>query len=99
MKAALNLLARYSTNMRVDVLYFGTLKDLFALEQEMLDLPDGSTVEALMSLLRARTSKQSDIWRTLAVAVNRDYAGLATVLREGDEVALLPPVSGGRCGP
>ena len=81
--------------MRVDVLYFGTLKDLFALEQETLDLPDGSTVEALMSLLRARTSKQSDIWRTLAVAVNRDYAGLATVLRDGDEVAFLPPVSGG----
>ena len=31
----------------------------------------------------------------MAVAVNREYAGKATVLREGDEVALLPPVSGG----
>jgi sulfur-carrier protein len=81
--------------MRVDVLYFGILKDLFALEQEALDLPDGSTVEALMSLLRGRASKQSDVWRTLAVAVNRDYSSLSTVLREGDEVALLPPVSGG----
>ncbi|WP_348268483.1 MoaD/ThiS family protein [Edaphobacter paludis] len=81
--------------MRVNVLYFGTLKDLFALQQEPLNLPEGATVEALLSLLRAQTSKQSDIWRTLAVAVNRDYAGLATVLREGDEVALLPPVSGG----
>lgn len=87
--------------MRVNVLYFGTLKDLFALQQEPLNLPEGATVELLLSLLRAQTSKQSDIWRTLAVAVNRDYAGLATVLREGDEVALLPPVSGGsqgRCG-
>lgn len=81
--------------MRVNVLYFGTLKDLFALQQEPLNVPDGATVEVLLSLLRAQTSKQSDIWRTLAVAVNRDYAGLATVLREGDEVALLPPVSGG----
>jgi molybdopterin converting factor subunit 1 len=81
--------------MRVNVLYFGTLKDLFALEQESVDVPDGATVEVLLSLLRGQTSKQSDIWRTLAVAVNRDYAGLATVLREGDEVALLPPVSGG----
>lgn len=87
--------------MRVNVLYFGTLKDLFALQQEPLNLPEGATVELLLSLLRAQTSKQSDIWRTLAVAVNRDYAGLSTVLREGDEVALLPPVSGGsqgRCG-
>jgi len=84
--------------MRVNVLYFGTLKDLFALEQEPLDVPDGTTVEALLSLLCAQTSKQSEVWRTLAVAVNRDYAGLATVLREGDEVALLPPVSGGAQG-
>jgi molybdopterin converting factor subunit 1 len=81
--------------MRVNMLYFGTLKDLFALGQEPLDVPDGATVESLLSFLRARTSKQSDVWRTLAVAVNRDYAGLATVLHDGDEVALLPPVSGG----
>lgn len=84
--------------MRVDVLYFGTMKDLFAFQQQPLDLPDGATVEVLLSLLRAQTSKQSDVWRTLAVAVNRDYASLATVLREGDEVALLPPVSGGAPG-
>jgi molybdopterin converting factor subunit 1 len=84
--------------MSVTVLYFGTLKDLFGLTQEALDVPDGTTVEALLSVLRARTSKQSDIWRSLAVAVNRDYAGVATVLREGDEVALLPPVSGGSSG-
>ena len=35
------------------------------------------------------------LWRSLAVAVNREYSSLAVVLREGDEVALLPPVSGG----
>ena len=81
--------------MRVDVLYFGTLKDLFGREQQQLDVADGATVQALLSLLQAQTSKQSDVWRTLAVAVNRDYAGLATALHEGDEVALLPPVSGG----
>ena len=84
--------------MLVNMLYFGTLKDLFALRQERLDVPDGTTVETLLSLLRARTSKQNEVWRTLAVAVNREYAGPATVLREGDEVALLPPVSGGTEG-
>ena len=83
--------------MRINLLYFGTLKDLFARDSETLEMPDGATVDALFSLLRARTSKQSELWRTLAVAVNRNYAGLSTVLREGDEVALLPPVSGGRC--
>lgn len=84
--------------MRVKVLYFGTLKDLFALDQQPLELPEGATVEVLLSLLRAQTSKQSDVWRTLAVAVNRDYVGLTTVLCENDEIALLPPVSGGSFG-
>jgi len=90
--------------MRVNVLYFGTLKDLFASGRgagEVIDLPDGATVGSLLSLLRAQTSKQSEVWRTLAVAVNQKYAALSTVLCEGDEVALLPPVSGGaqsRCG-
>jgi molybdopterin converting factor subunit 1 len=84
--------------MRVNVLYFGILKDLFASERDSVDLPEGATVDSLLSLLRSRTSKQSDVWRTLAVAVNRDYAALPTVLHEGDEVALLPPVSGGTHG-
>jgi hypothetical protein len=35
------------------------------------------------------------VWKSIAVAVNREYAGLAHILNEGDEVALLPPVSGG----
>ncbi|GGG80714.1 MoaD/ThiS family protein [Edaphobacter dinghuensis] len=87
--------------MRVNVLYFGILKDLFASERNSVDLPEGATVDVLLSLLRGQTSKQSEAWRTLAVAVNREYATLSTVLREGDEIALLPPVSGGaqgRCG-
>jgi len=87
--------------MRVNVLYFGTLKDLFARERDTLDLPDGATVDSLISLLRGQTSKQSEVWRTLAVAVNQEYAAVSTLLSEGDEVALLPPVSGGtqdRCG-
>jgi molybdopterin converting factor subunit 1 len=84
--------------MRVNVLYFGTLKDLFASERDSIDLPEGATVDSLLSFLRAQTSKQSDVWRTLAVAVNQEYAALSTTLREGDEVALLPPVSGGAQG-
>jgi molybdopterin converting factor subunit 1 len=81
--------------MRVHVLYFGTLKDLFSGEGDAVDLPDGATVNSLISLLRGQTSKQSEVWRTLAVAVNREYAAISTPLCEGDEVALLPPVRGG----
>ena len=81
--------------MRVEILYFGVLKDLFVEEREPLELAGGATVEVALCLLRLRASKQSDVWKTLAVAVNREYAGRDTVLQDGDEVALLPPVSGG----
>ena len=39
------------------------------------------------------------VWDTLAIAVNREYAQPGTILHEGDEVALLPPVSGGTSSP
>ena len=84
--------------MQVTVLYFGVLKDLFPDERQPIELADGETVAGLLSLSRGRASKQSDVWKALAVAVNREYAGLATVLQDGDEVALLPPVSGGNEG-
>ena len=81
--------------MQVRVLYFGVLKDLFAGEGAALELAVGATVAEALRLLREGASKQSDVWTTLAVAVNREYAGGETVLRDGDELALLPPVSGG----
>jgi molybdopterin converting factor small subunit len=94
--------------MRIKVLYFGVLRDRFGCPDEVAELEDGATVGALLELLRGRTSKKSmgseressldeRLWRSLAVAVNREYGSASIVLRDGDEVALLPPVSGG-CG-
>ena len=40
---------------------------------------------------------EAGIWQSIAVAVNQEYARGGDVLRDGDEVALLPPVSGGAC--
>ncbi len=83
-------------NVRIDVLYFGVLKDFSGSERESLELGDGSTVADTVRLLRARASNGSDVlWSSSAVAVNREYADAATVLKDGDELALLPPVSGG----
>ena len=80
--------------MRVRVLYFGVLKERMGREGETLEIAEGMDVAALYDQLREGASKR-EAWPPVAVAVNREYAGLATVLREGDEVALLPPVSGG----
>lgn len=85
--------------MRVRVLYFGVLKERFGAAEETLELAEGATVGGLVRVLRERSSNpaMASIWDSLAVAVNREYAGADAVLRDGDEVALLPPVSGGCC--
>lgn len=82
--------------MQVTVLFFGILKELAGAERRTLEITPGASVADLVGVCAAQTSKQSEVWTSLAVAVNQEYAGRATVLAEGDEVALLPPVSGGR---
>ena len=87
----------YPERVRVKLLYFGVLRDRFGTSDEALDLEDGATVGELLDRLRPRAPEDDRLWRSLAVAVNREYSGPDMVLRDGDEVALLPPVSGG-CG-
>jgi molybdopterin synthase catalytic subunit len=88
--------------MQVRVLFFGVLKDLLSSTGEAVTLPEGATVAHLMEQLRSGNgidrraeSAGHPVWLALAVAVNREYAAASAVLHEGDEVALLPPVSGG----
>ena len=102
----MELTSRYSESMRVKLLYFGVLRERFGASDEVVELANGIAVVELLSILRGRTSNQSmgnraesdldeRLWRSIAVAVNREYSLLDLVLRDGDEVALLPPVSGG----
>ncbi len=81
--------------MTVHVLYFGVLKDSFGGERDVVELADGACVRDLVGLLQGGGVVDAKIWAALAVAVNREYAGAETLLHDGDEVALLPPVSGG----
>ena len=81
--------------MHVHVLLFGALKDLRAGEKESVELPDQATVaEFLREFLRAMPQFEKYAG-SLAIAVNQEYALPTRVLRDGDELALLPPVSGG----
>lgn len=81
--------------MRVTVLFFGVLKELLTSESQTLDLPAGSTVDAVLNHYRELLPQQPKLWSALAIAVNHSYAVKGCLLRDGDEVALLPPVSGG----
>jgi molybdopterin converting factor subunit 1 len=79
--------------MRVRVLYFGVLRERLGGDQELLELTDGATVMGVLNVYRERAPGFS--WDSIAVAVNQEYARAEVVLQDGDEVALLPPVSGG----
>jgi MoaE-MoaD fusion protein len=81
--------------MQVRVLYFGILKDLFRRDRESLDLPSSATVATLLDRCRDLAPHQTDLLGALAVAVNQEYVPAHHRLHDGDEIALLPPVSGG----
>jgi molybdopterin converting factor subunit 1 len=81
--------------MRVRVLFFGMLKEMAGGPADEIDLRDGASVRDVLAHYEA---KVADLKRSLpfvAIAVNQQYAGPDTKLNANDEVALLPPVSGG----
>jgi molybdopterin synthase catalytic subunit len=78
--------------MRVTLLAFGILHDHFP-ATGALQLPQGATVRDLLE--RCQAIAPAVPLASIAVAVNREYAAAAHPLADGDEVALLPPVSGG----
>jgi molybdopterin converting factor subunit 1 len=81
--------------MRVRVLFFGVLKDLAGKSSDSLDVRDGALVRDVLEHYLSEVPRMRESLASLAVAVNQEYAGAETKLKSDDEVALLPPVSGG----
>ncbi len=87
--------------MHVRVFAFGILKEWLGPDAAEIELPEGSTVGSLLEHLRARLPDRApkQALRGIAVGVNAEYAQAAHILHDGDEVGLLPPVSGGTARP
>jgi MoaE-MoaD fusion protein len=81
--------------MKITVLFFGVLKDLMGRSAEGIELPDGAEVRELLLYYAREVPRLEAMMSSLAIAVNQEYSGTERLLREGDEVGLLPPVSGG----
>jgi sulfur-carrier protein len=80
--------------MQIRVRFFAALRDALGMREQTLDLPGAATVaSAWTALVALHPSLEAN--SSLAYAVNRAYADLGTVLHDGDELALIPPVSGG----
>lgn len=76
------------------MIYFASIRELTGLAEEEVELPEGSTVGALMETVKGRHEPLRGAGRVL-VAVNGEFAEPGDALGEGDVVALFPPVSGG----
>jgi molybdopterin synthase catalytic subunit len=87
----------FSSMMQVRVLPFGVLKDWLGSSPATVELPEGATVAELLERLSAGQAapQPARLLRGIAVSVNAEFAAGTRVLSEGDEVGLLPPVSGG----
>jgi molybdopterin synthase catalytic subunit len=82
--------------MRVRVLFFGQLKDITGLAEEDAELSEGARVEDVFERYGRRFPKLAEFRASIAASVNQEYAGWRAPLSSGDEVAFLPPVSGGQ---
>lgn len=80
--------------MRVKVLFFAIYRDFAGADDLDLELPQGATVGQLIETVIDRLGADLAAGN-LAVAVNQEYVHEGTVLNDGDEVALIPPVAGG----
>jgi MoaE-MoaD fusion protein len=84
------------TFMRVRVLFFGQLKEIIGVAQEDAELSEGARVEDLFERYIRRFPKLAAFRPSIAASVNQEYAAWRAPLANGDEVAFLPPVSGGQ---
>ncbi len=81
--------------INVRMLFFAHLQDVAGSHELTLSLPEGATVERAAEVLAERSTGFADLLTQARVAVNAEFADAATLLHDGDEVAWMPPMSGG----
>jgi len=81
--------------MRIRVLFFGILKEIAGLSADSPELPDHARLADVLEHYERKLPRFKEFIPSMAVSVNQEYASPEVRLKSGDEVALLPPVSGG----
>jgi MoaE-MoaD fusion protein len=81
--------------MRVRILFFGMLKDLTGRSSDVLDLPECATLGDVVVHYEEVAPRLGELAPSIATSINQEFAGPDSKLKEGDEIAFLPPVSGG----
>jgi molybdopterin converting factor subunit 1 len=84
-----------TSTVRISILYFATVKDATGIRMESIDLSNDTSIREMLSKISIIYPKLKHILNNIQISVNYRIVDLNTVLKEGDEVALLPPISGG----
>jgi molybdopterin converting factor subunit 1 len=82
--------------MRVKVLFFGQLREIVGTAEENAELSEGARIEDLFERYGRKFPRFAEFRDSIAASINQEYAGARSALANGDEVAFLPPVSGGQ---
>jgi molybdopterin synthase sulfur carrier subunit len=81
--------------IQIRMRYFASLREIVGAQEEMLSVQEGTSVAEARALLLERYPRLERALARAVCAVNRAYMPPETTLREGDEVAFIPPVGGG----
>jgi molybdopterin converting factor subunit 1 len=81
--------------MRVKVLFFGRVRELAGMAEEALEIPAGATLADVFERYAARFPQLSGFRASLVASRNQEFASWDTRLSAEDDIAFLPPVSGG----
>ena len=81
--------------MRVTIRLFARLRDITGASELARDLPPGTTIGDVWRQLADEFPELAHYERSISSAINADYARMTQVVSDGDEIAFLPPVSGG----
>ncbi|HEV8435565.1 MAG TPA: MoaD/ThiS family protein [Thermoanaerobaculia bacterium] len=81
--------------MRVRMLYFAVLRDIIGKSEADVMIPEGTRAAEVWQMLRRDHRELAGYEQPPLTAINENYAAPDSVLREGDELAFIPPVAGG----
>jgi molybdopterin converting factor subunit 1 len=81
--------------MKVRLLFFAVLRDIAGSDERELAIAEGTTAREVWESLRRSYAKLADYAQPPMIAINESYASPESVLRDGDELAFIPPVAGG----
>ena len=81
--------------MRVSVLFFGLLKEIVGTSQETIEVADGAQIETVFQHFATQYPQLHELAHSIVPARNMQFARFSDPVEEGDEIAFMPPVSGG----